>query len=112
MAITISLLPVYLIMVLLYNSYVYPFVVPFSIPLAIIGGFPAMGLTLETLHLFTMLGLLALIGLVAKNAILVVDFTNQMKAEGMELKEALLEATAVRFRPILMTALTGFHPPF
>jgi HAE1 family hydrophobic/amphiphilic exporter-1 len=104
-AIVISLLLVYLIMVLLYNSYVYPFVVLFSIPLAIIGAFLAMALTGETLNLFTMLGLLVLIGLVAKNAILVVDFTNQMKAEGMELKNALLEATRKRFRPIVMTTL-------
>ena len=104
-AIVISLLLVYLIMVLLYNSYVYPFVVLFSIPLAIIGAFLAMALTMETLNLFTMLELLALIGLVAKNAILVVDFTNQLKAEGMELKAALLEATRKRFRPIVMTTL-------
>jgi HAE1 family hydrophobic/amphiphilic exporter-1 len=104
-AIIISLLLVYLIMVLLYNSYVYPFVVLFSIPLAIIGAFLALGLTMETLNLFTMLGLLSLIGLVAKNAILVVDFTNQMKAEGMTPKPALLEATRKRFRPIVMTTL-------
>jgi HAE1 family hydrophobic/amphiphilic exporter-1 len=104
-AIVISLLLVYLIMVLLYNSYVYPFVILFSIPLAIIGAFLAMALTMETLNLFTMLGMLALIGLVTKNAILVVDFTNQMKAAGMELKAALLEATRKRFRPIVMTTL-------
>ena len=102
-AIVISLLLVYLITVLLYNSYVYPFVVLFSIPLAIIGAFLAIALTMETLNLFTLLGLLALIGLVAKNAILVVDFTNQLKAEGMELKAALPEAARKRFRPIVMT---------
>lgn len=102
-AIVISLLLVYLIMVLLYNSYVYPFVVLFSIPLAIIDAFLAMALTMETLNLFTLLGLLALIGLVAKNAILVVDFTNQLKAEGMELKAALPEAARKRFRPIVTT---------
>jgi HAE1 family hydrophobic/amphiphilic exporter-1 len=105
-AILISLLLVYLIMVLLYNSYVYPFVVFFSIPLAIIGAFLAMALTMGSLNLFTMLGLLTLIGLVAKNAILVVDFTNQLKAEGMELKSALMEATRKRFRPIMMTNLS------
>jgi HAE1 family hydrophobic/amphiphilic exporter-1 len=98
-AIVISLLLVYLIMVLLYNSYVYPLVVLFSIPLAIIGAFLAMALTMESLNVFTILGLLMLIGLVAKNAILVVDFTNQLKAEGVPLKEALLEATRKRFRP-------------
>ncbi|MDR1119645.1 MAG: efflux RND transporter permease subunit, partial [Dysgonamonadaceae bacterium] len=106
MAILISLLLVYLIMVLLYNSYVYPFVVLFSIPLAIIGAFWAMALTMESLNIFTILGLLMLIGLVAQNAILVVDFTNQIKSTGMELKAALMEATRKRFRPIIMTALS------
>jgi HAE1 family hydrophobic/amphiphilic exporter-1 len=105
-AILISLLLVYLIMVLLYNNYVYPLVVLFSIPLAIIGAFPALALTMESLNVFTILGLLMLIGLVAKNAILVVDFTNQLKASGMELKSALTEATRKRFRPIVMTTLS------
>jgi HAE1 family hydrophobic/amphiphilic exporter-1 len=104
-ALIISILLVYLIMVLLYNSYVYPFVVLFSIPLAIIGAFLALSLTLESLNVFTLLGMLILIGLVAKNAILVVDFTNQLKNKGMELKAALLEATRKRFRPIIMTTL-------
>jgi HAE1 family hydrophobic/amphiphilic exporter-1 len=77
----------------------------FSIPLAIIGAFLALALTMESLNICTILGLLMLVGLVAKNAILVVDFTNQLKAEGMELKTALLEATHKRFRPIVMTTL-------
>lgn len=102
-ALIISILLVYLIMVLLYNNYMYPFVVLISIPLAIIGSLLALALTMDTLNLFTMLGLLSLIGLVAKNAILLVDFTNQSKEKGMELKDALIEATHQRFRPILMT---------
>ena len=102
-ALIISILLVYLIMVLLYSNYIYPFVVLISIPLAIIGALLALALTMNTLNLFTLLGLLALIGLVAKNAIILVDFTNQSKAKGVELKEALIEATRQRFRPILMT---------
>lgn len=105
-ALVVSILLVYLIMVLLYNNYVYPFVILLSIPLSIIGAFLAMALTMDTLNLFTMLGLLALIGLVAKNAIMVVDFTNLLKAEGVELKAALMEATHQRFRPILMTTVS------
>jgi HAE1 family hydrophobic/amphiphilic exporter-1 len=105
-AIVLSLVLVYLIMVLLYNSYAYPFVVLFSIPLAIIGAFPAMALTMESLNVFTILGLLMRIGLVAKNAILVIDFTNQLKASGMKLQAALAEATRKRFRPIIMTTLS------
>ncbi|MDR1203743.1 MAG: efflux RND transporter permease subunit, partial [Tannerellaceae bacterium] len=102
-ALIISILLVYLIMVLLYNNYMYPFVVLISIPLAAIGALLALALTMNTLNLFTMLGLLALVGLVAKNAILIVDFTNHAKDKGMELKTALIEATHQRFRPILMT---------
>ena len=105
-ALIISILLVYLIMVLLYNSYIYPFVVLISIPLAVIGALFALALTMNTLNLFSMLGLLVLIGLVTKNAILLVDFTNQAKEKGMELKAALLEATRQRFRPILMTAVS------
>lgn len=103
MALIISILLVYLIMVLLYNNYMYPFVILISIPLAMIGAFLALALTMNTLNLFTILGLLALIGLVAKNAILLVDFTNQLKNTGVELRKALIEATHKRFRPILMT---------
>jgi len=105
-ALIVSMLLVYLIMVLLYNSYVYPFVVLISIPLAIIGAFLALALTMNTMNLFTMLGLLTLIGLVAKNAILLVDFTNQLKREGADVKTALLEATHKRFRPIVMTTIS------
>jgi HAE1 family hydrophobic/amphiphilic exporter-1 len=113
LALIISILLVYLILVLLYNNYIYPFVVLISIPLSIIGALLALALTMDTLNLFTLLGLLALIGLVAKNAIILVDFTNQSKAKGMELKVALIEATRQRFRPILMTTaatVTGMLP--
>ncbi|MDR1225360.1 MAG: efflux RND transporter permease subunit [Prevotellaceae bacterium] len=89
-----------------FSIYADPFVVLFSIPLAIIGTFLAMALTTESLNVFTILGLLMLLGLVAKNAILIVDFTNQLKAAGMELKTALAEATRKRFRPIIMTTLS------
>jgi len=102
-ALVISILLVYLIMVLLYNNYVYPLVVLISIPLAVIGALLALALTMETLNLFTLLGLLALIGLVTKNAIILVDFVNQSKEKGVNLKNALIEATRQRFRPILMT---------
>ncbi|MFN8333942.1 MAG: efflux RND transporter permease subunit [Cyclobacteriaceae bacterium] len=100
-----SILLVYLIMVALYDNFVYPFVVLFSIPLAIIGALVALALSAQTLSLFTLLGIIMLIGLVAKNAILVVDFTNHLKERGMTTEEALLEATKERLRPILMTTI-------
>ncbi|MBT1705726.1 efflux RND transporter permease subunit [Chryseosolibacter indicus] len=100
-----SILLVYLIMVALYNNFIYPFVVLFSIPLAMIGALWALALTANTLSIFTILGIIMLIGLVAKNAILVVDFTNHLKEKGMPTNEALLEATKERLRPVLMTTI-------
>ena len=102
----ISFLLIYLIMVALYDSYVYPFVVLFSIPVAAIGAFFALNLSLSNLSLFALLGLIMLMGLVVKNAILIVDFTNQLKAEGKHFKEALIIAGKGRMRPILMTTLS------
>jgi HAE1 family hydrophobic/amphiphilic exporter-1 len=102
----ISFLLIYLIMVALYDSFVYPIVVLFSIPVAAIGAFFALNLSLSNLSLFALLGLIMLMGLVVKNAILIVDFTNQLKAEGKYFKEALITAGKGRMRPILMTTLS------
>ncbi|MCU0359570.1 MAG: efflux RND transporter permease subunit [Bacteroidia bacterium] len=102
----ISFLLIYLIMVALYDSFVYPFVVLFSIPVAAIGAFFALNLSLNNLSLFALLGLIMLMGLVVKNAILIVDFTNQLKEEGKHFKEALIIAGKGRMRPILMTTLS------
>jgi HAE1 family hydrophobic/amphiphilic exporter-1 len=101
----ISFLLIYLIMVALYDSFIYPFVVLFSIPVAAIGAFLALNLSLSNLSLFALLGLIMLMGLVVKNAILIVDFTNQLKAEGKHFKEALIIAGKGRMRPILMTTI-------
>lgn len=100
-----SILFVYLIMVALYDSYIYPLVVLFSIPLAIIGALLALALARETLNIFSLLGIIMLIGLVAKNAILLVDFAIAQKNEGVDIKTALIEASRTRFRPIVMTTL-------
>jgi HAE1 family hydrophobic/amphiphilic exporter-1 len=101
-----SFLLIYLIMVALYDSFVYPFVVLFSIPLAAIGAILALNLSLNNLSLFSLLGLIMLMGLVVKNAILIVDFTNQLKSEGKHFKDALILAGKGRMRPILMTTLS------
>jgi hydrophobic/amphiphilic exporter-1 (mainly G- bacteria), HAE1 family len=98
-----SIVLVYLIMVALYDNWVYPLVVLVSIPLSLIGALLALALARENLTVFTGLGLLMLIGLVGKNAILVVDFANQLRDEGVEVKAALFKATKLRFRPVLMT---------
>ncbi|MDB5205008.1 MAG: acriflavin resistance protein [Flavisolibacter sp.] len=104
-ALMAAIILVYLIMVALYNSFVYPLVVLFSIPLSIIGALLALALTNNSLNLFTILGLIMLIGLVAKNAIMLVDFTNQRKAEGASTYDALIDANHARLRPILMTTI-------
>lgn len=104
-ALIVSILLVYFIMVALYDSFVHPLVVLFSIPLAIIGAFLALALTNNNLNIFTMLGMIMLIGLVAKNAIILVDFTNHLRKEGKTTHEALVLANHVRLRPILMTTI-------
>ena len=104
-AMLLGILLVYLIMVALYESVVYPFVVLFSIPVAIIGALLALALTMESLTIFAIVGLIMLLGLVAKNGILIVDFTNQLRSEGLSVKEALVEAGKERLRPILMTTI-------
>lgn len=112
-AMLLGILLVYLIMVALYESVVYPFVVLFSIPVALIGALLALALTMESLTIFAIVGLIMLLGLVAKNGILIVDFTNHLKEKGMSVKEALVEAGKERLRPILMTTIamiTGMLP--
>lgn len=101
----ISFILIYLIMVALYDSFIYPFVALFGIPVAAIGAFLVLNLTANDITLFALLGLIMLMGLVTKNAILIVDFTNQLKAEGKHFKEALIIAGKERLRPILMTTL-------
>jgi HAE1 family hydrophobic/amphiphilic exporter-1 len=104
-ALIASIIFVYLIMVALYNSYVYPFVVLFSIPVAMVGALLALAMTLQSLNIFSILGIIMLVGLVAKNAILLVDFTNQLKEKGYHVIDALLESGRIRLRPILMTTI-------
>ena len=100
-----AILLMYLVMVGLYNSWSQPFVVLFSIPLAMIGAFMALAFTMNSLNIFSILGMIMMMGLVAKNAILLVDRTNANLAEGKNMTEALLEAGKSRLRPIVMTTL-------
>lgn len=104
-AMGIGIILVYLIMVVLYDNFIYPFVVLFSILVSLVGAVLALSLSASNMGIFTMLGMLMLLGLVAKNAILIVDFTNHLKAEGHKTKDALLEAVRTRMRPILMTTI-------
>lgn len=101
----IAILLIYLIMVALYDSFIYPFVVLFSIPVAMIGALLALALAKSSFSLFTGLGIIMMLGLVAKNGILIVDFTNHLKEKGHATIDALMEAGKTRLRPILMTTL-------
>jgi hydrophobic/amphiphilic exporter-1 (mainly G- bacteria), HAE1 family len=105
LALAAALLLVYLVMVALYDSFIYPFVVLFSVPVALIGALIALNLAMSTMSIFTMLGIIMLIGLVMKNGILIVDFANQKKEEGLSSYDALIEAGKARLRPILMTTI-------
>jgi HAE1 family hydrophobic/amphiphilic exporter-1 len=104
-ALVIAIVFVYLIMVALYDSFLYPFIVLFSLPVALIGALLALALARENLSIFSIIGMIMLMGLVAKNAILLVDFTNHLRAQGMSVRDALIEAGRERLRPILMTTL-------
>jgi HAE1 family hydrophobic/amphiphilic exporter-1 len=104
-ALLASILLVYFVMVALYDNFVTPFVVLFSIPLSFIGALLFLALFNQTLNIFTILGIIMLIGLVAKNAIMLVDFANHRKAEGYSTYDALVAANHARFRPILMTTI-------
>jgi HAE1 family hydrophobic/amphiphilic exporter-1 len=105
-AIFLSILFVYMILVSLYESYIHPFVVMFSVPVAIVGAFISLALTGNSLSMFSMIGILILVGLVTKNGILLVDFTNLLRGRGLTQREALLTAGPLRLRPILMTTAT------
>ncbi|KAA6305321.1 Multidrug resistance protein MdtC, partial [termite gut metagenome] len=99
-----AIVMIYLIMVALYDSLLNPVVVLVSIPLSLIGAFLALALTMNDLNIFSIIGLIVLIGLVSKNAILLVDFTNHMRRDrNMDTFNALIEAGKERLRPILMT---------
>jgi HAE1 family hydrophobic/amphiphilic exporter-1 len=88
-----------------FNSFVHPFTVLIAVPFGVTGALLMLWLAGDTLNMMSMIGLVLLAGLVKKNSIILVDYTNQLRAEGLELKEAVLTACPVRLRPILMTSL-------
>ena len=89
-----------------FNSFLQPFYVMLAVPLGIVGGIAALSLSGSTLNIYSGIGLVLLIGLVAKNSILLVDLTNQRRDQGMNVNEALSDACPTRMRPVVMTSLT------
>lgn len=104
--ILLAIIFIYLVMVAQFQSLLSPFIVIFTIPLAFTGGLLAIMITGETISIISMMGFLVLAGVVVNNGIVFVDYANQLRLEGMEKREALIETGKSRMRPILMTALT------
>src|SRR3989337_3810353 len=102
-ALVLGVILAYMVLASQYESFIHPVTVLLSMPFSFIGAFLAILVTGKTLNIFTFIGLILLMGLVKKNAILLVDYTNTLRARGMERKEAILTAGPVRLRPILMT---------
>ena len=102
----LSIILVYMLTSALYKSLLYPLAILLSLPLATVGALGALAVTGNTLNLYSFMGLIMLMGLVAKNAILLVDFTNTLRDRGYSRNQALMEAGRTRIRPILMTTCT------
>lgn len=103
----LGILITFLVLAAQFESFVHPFVIMLTVPLAILGGMLGLFVTGSSLNLYSQIGLIMLIGLAAKNGILIVEFANQLRDRGMEFTQALLDASAARLRPILMTSLTA-----
>lgn len=104
-AFLLSLLLIYLVLSAQFESFRDPFIIMFTVPLALAGALISLWWFRQTLNIFSEIGIIMLIGLVTKNGILIVEFANQIKGTGVSLKEAVLQAAETRFRPILMTSL-------
>ncbi len=102
----LALVLIYLVLAAQFESFRDPFVVMFTVPLAIAGAFISLWYFNQTLNIFSEIGQIMLIGLVTKNGILIVEFANQRRASGLPVIEAVKDAAAARFRPILMTSLS------
>ncbi len=102
----LGFLLLYMVLASQFNSFIQPLFIMLAQPLAIIGGLIALLMTGNTLNIYSMIGLVLLIGLVAKNSILLVDLTNQLVEKGANINDALKEACPIRLRPVVMTSLT------
>ncbi len=105
-AFTLALILIYLVLAAQFESFRDPFIIMFTVPLALAGAVGTLYITDQTLNIFSQIGIIMLIGLVAKNGILIVEFANQRKEQGFDRLEAIKDASVSRFRPILMTSLS------
>ncbi|MBP6626915.1 MAG: efflux RND transporter permease subunit, partial [Arenimonas sp.] len=100
-----ALLVVYLVLAAQFESFLHPLVIMLTVPLAVLGALVGLWLFGSSLNLFSQIGIVMLVGLAAKNGILIVEFANQLRDEGLAVREAVVEAASVRMRPILMTSI-------
>jgi len=101
----LALLVVYLVLAAQFESFIHPLVIMLTVPLALFGALLGLWLAGNSLNLFSQIGIVMLVGLAAKNGILIVEFANQLRDEGMAIGEAIVEASGTRLRPILMTSI-------
>ena len=102
-ALLLGIIMAYMILAAQFESFIHPITVLLSLPLSFVGAFGALFITGNTLNIFSFIGLILLMGLVKKNAILLVDYTNVLRERGLSRREAILQAGPIRMRPILMT---------
>ncbi|MDX1504306.1 MAG: efflux RND transporter permease subunit [Spongiibacter sp.] len=102
----LSLLVVYLVLAAQFESFVHPMVILLTVPLAVAGALAGLYLTGQSLNIYSQVALIMLVGLAAKNGILLVEFTNQLRDQGVAFEDAILRAAELRLRPIIMTAIT------
>ncbi len=101
----LALLVVYLVLAAQFESFIHPFVIMLTVPLGVLGALLGLWIFGGTLNLFSQIGIVMLVGLAAKNGILIVEFANQLRDEGRSIHQAIVESAAVRLRPILMTSI-------
>ncbi len=104
-AFLLALVLVYLTLAAQFESFIDPLIIMFTVPLALAGAILALWLTGSTLNIFSQIGIIVLVGIVTKNGILIVEFANQQRSAGKGVRDAIMEASASRLRPILMTSL-------
>ena len=104
-AFLLALVLIYLLLAAQFESFVEPFIIILTVPMALSGALFSLWYFDQTLNIFSKIGMIMLIGLVTKNGILIIEFTNQLREKGLKVREALIEASTARMRPILMTSL-------
>ena len=102
----LGLLVVFLVLAAQFESFVHPLIIITTVPLTVGGGLLGLWLTGQSLNIYSQIGLIMLIGLAAKNGILIVEFANQLRDKGMRFNRAIVSASVIRFRPIVMTGVT------